>query len=385
MAIYDIATQLVRLTKQQIFNKGLQIAAALHLPVESWAPGDPTRTDFWFIAEILEDLEKVRDEFVRSAFLDFAEDEMLAIKAEQDFDVVAEQATYATCTIRLTNQGGGVWPLPAGSLTVKSSTTDKTYHTTTGGTLASGVGQTLDLEVVADEPGSDSSAAVGEIDELVTVLLSVDVTNTTAAVGLDKQSDDSIRQQCRDKMGSLSGQGPAEIFNYVCKSSALTGTTGITDARTYSDSDTGDVLVYVRGPSGAVSSDDRDAAEEACAKHAVAQCQTLTLASVTNVTVPVTYQLWVYEADARTDDELEEAVEEALEQMAARRPIGGDVKPPATTGSLWKKHVEKTIEDVSEYAFDVSVSLPAGDTALTNGQVAVIGTVTGTITRVPNP
>ena len=47
-----------------------------------------------------------------------------------------------------------------GDLVFKSTASGKTYTSTTGGTLARGPGTTLTVTVVADEPGSDSSALI---------------------------------------------------------------------------------------------------------------------------------------------------------------------------------------------------------------------------------
>ena len=81
--------------------------------------------------------------------------------------------------------------LEAGDLTVKSTTNDKTYHNTDGGTLASGPGTTLDLTFEADEAGSESSAAAGEVDSMVTTLNLVTCASTTAATGTDAETAQS--------------------------------------------------------------------------------------------------------------------------------------------------------------------------------------------------
>jgi hypothetical protein len=107
--------------------------------------------------------------------------------------------------------------------------------------------------------------------------------------------------------------------------------------------------------------------------------------SVTTVSVPITYELWIYKSANKSAAEVEEDVEEALEQMFAVRPIGGDIIPPDTTGKLYKSMIESTIRSTFPEAFRVSVSLPAGDTSLTNGQLAILGTITPTVNIVTDP
>lgn len=382
MAI-SLASLLVKETKAAIYATGLSVAASIGLPVTTWQAGDPARALFYLEAETLSTLEEVVAGYISSGFLDYASGVWLKILAEQVYNVTVPPATYATTDVTLTNAGGAVYEIEAGDLTFKNSTTDKTYRNTTGGTLnASG---TLTVTVVADEAGAESSASAGEIDELVTTLLGVTCTNADAAVGIDEQDDATTRQQCRDKLGSLSPNGPKEAYSYVARNSELTGTTGITRVRTYPDSDTGEVTIYLAGPSGGVSSDDRTAAEDAIVEWATPLCITPTVLAAANVSTAVTYELWVYRSANKTTAEIEEDVEAALEALFASRAIGGDIIPPATTGKLYKSMIESTIRGVYPEAFRVSVSAPAADVSLTNGQVATLGTITPTINLIDDP
>jgi hypothetical protein len=101
--------------------------------------------------------------------------------------------------------------------------------------------------------------------------------------------------------------------------------------------------------------------------------------------VPVTYELWVYKSVNKSSAEVAEGVEAALEQMFAARPIGGDIVYPATTGQLYRSLIESTIRSVYPQAFRVAVALPAGDTPLTNGQVAALGAIGATVNVVVDP
>ncbi len=381
----SLATLIIRQTKAEIYEFALGVATALGLPVSSWQAGDPTRSLYHIESELLEALEETAAGFIESGFLDYAEGDWLKILAEQKFGVTVPGATYATTDVVLTNPGGGLYTVDAGDLVFKSTVSGKTYTSTTGGTLASGPGTTLTVTVVADEAGSDSSASIGEIDDMVTPLGSTTCTNPAAAVGVDAQDDETTRQQCRARRARATPNGPKDAYTDVALDSELTGTSAITRCRAYGDSTTGNVTVYLAGPAGAVVEADRALVELAILANATPLCITPTVLSCSDVTVPVTYTLLIYKRCNKTAAEIAAAVEDALEQMLATQPIGGDIVAPATTGYLDQSLIASTIRETFADAFSVSVSLPAGNTALTNGQVAALGTVTPTITLVNNP
>lgn len=380
----SLTTLLVRETKATLYALGLEVATSLGLPVTSWQAGDPTRSVYHFVAEILSRLEDMIAGFIESGFLDHATGDWLTILAKQVYNVDRVEATFATTEVTLTNASGAVYVFASGDITFKSSLTDQTYHNTSGGTLLAGA--TLDLDVEADVAGSDGSAGIGEIDELVTVYLGVTCSNAAAAVGVDEEEDEALRGRCRDKLAALSPNGPAEAYSYVATNSDLTGTTAVTRARVFSESNTGDVTVYLAGASGAVQEADRALVEAAILLWATPLCITPTVLAATNLDVPVTYTLWVYERVNEEEADVEEAVETALRAMFAARPIGGDFLPGELTGSLFRDLVVSTIrETFPDDTFHVTVDAPANDTALTNAQVARLGTVTPTITFVDDP
>jgi hypothetical protein len=383
----SLASLLIQETKEAIYNTGIAVARAVGLPVDSWQAGDPTRSLFHVEAETLSTLEVIVAQFIAAGFLDYATGIWLKLLAEQVFGVVVPAATPATTELVLSNAGGGRYPdIEAGDLTFKNSTTGVTYTNTTGGTIESGPGTTLTVTVVADVLGSDGSAGVGEIDEIVTTLNGVTCSNAAVAVGVDEQDESVTRAQCRAKLDALSPNGAARAYEYILRTPSYSGLTYVPRVRTFPDSDVGEVKIYVAGPAGAISSTDRDTAEDAVLTWCTPLCITPVVASAAGVTVNVTYELWVYASVNKTDAEIQEDVEAALETMFSTRPIGGDVVPPATSGSMYKSLIESTIRGVfPNQAFRVSVTTPASDTALTNSQVAQLGTVTATVNIVEDP
>lgn len=385
----SLATLLIQQTKAEIYDYIIGIARALNLPVTSWQAGDPTRATMHAQSEALAYREDMSAGYIGSGFLDHAEGDWLTIQADQQFGVTRTVATDAGTDVDLSNASGGVYTYAVGDITFRNSTTGKTYRNTSGGTLAAKVGSTngtLTVSVEADEAGSDSSAGAGEIDEMVTVSTGVTCTNPLAAVGVDEEDDATLRARCRARRARATPNGPRDAYTDVALDPILTGTTAITRARSYGDSDTGDVLVYLAGPSGAVAEVDRALVELAILENATPLCITPTVTSCTAVTVAVTYELWVYKRSNATAAEVATAVETELEAKFAALPIGGDIIAPATTGSLYQSLIASTIrETYPDDAFRVLVTSPAGDTALTNSQVAALGTVTATVNLVSNP
>lgn len=380
-----LASLLVSETKAQIYTRGLAVADAIGLNTSSWVAGDPTRSLYHFLADALSRLESMVAGFVGSGFLDYAEGDWLTLLAEQFYGVTRVEATYASTTVTLTNAGGAVFVLEVGDVVLKSTSSGKTYTVTAlpiGDTLAAG--GTLDVEVTADEPGSDSSALATEINALVTTMLGVTCSNATAAVGLDEEEDEPLRDRCRAKLGTLSPNGPSDAYNYVVKASDLTGVTDITRARTVGDSATGDVTVYIAAADGAAALASVTAAQTAVEAWAAPICVTPTVVNATEVTIPVTYQVWLYTSVGEETATIQAAIATALEEMFAARPIGGDVI--SGTGKLYQSLIVSTIKGVyPAHTFRVSVSAPAGDTTLAISEVAVLGTVTPTVTLIEEP
>lgn len=373
-------------TKAEILTKGLQVAQSVGLTVTSWAVGDPTRSLYHYLAELLETLELAVVEYCKAGFLDHAEEDWLTLAAEQLYGVERIEATYASTTVTLTNGGGGLYEFGVGDITFKNSTTGATYHNTSSGTLAAGIGNTLDMDVVADEAGADSAALATEIDTLVTTLPDVTCSNTSAATAIDAESDLDLRERCRDKLGALSPNGPKDAYDYVARNQGLTGTTAVTRTRVFATSTTGSVTVHLAGPSGAVGAGDVTAVEAAILEWATPLCVTPIVVSATNLTLPVTYQLWLYSSVGETTATIETAVADALAAMLQGRPIGGDIIPPSADGYIYHSMIESTIRAVYPgHAFRCVVTSPASDTLLAAGQVAVLGAVTPTVALVVPP
>lgn len=349
-------------TAANILNLGLDIARLVGLPVTTWRSGDPTRSLYKYLATVLAGLEGIYGDYIRAGFLSSATGEWLTVLAWEVYGVERTEATFATGTITLTNGGGGFYPVDSsGDLTFKAGSTEKTFHSTSTGTLSAG--STVVFEFEADEAGSDSSVALNEIDELVTTLLGVTIVTSSAAVAVDEQSDEALREQCRSTLGALSPDGPPDAYEYVVRNPALTGVTEITRASTDHDSTTGEVTVFVGSPSGTVSGASITAAQDAIEIWATPLCVTPTVQNVTPVQIHVTATITGSDIPAGADDLIE----------AALGVLFSSVNPDGAT--VARSRIDKLIHDTIPQVVSVTITVPAADITLVIGEVPVTGTI----------
>jgi hypothetical protein len=228
----------------------------------------------------------------------------------------------------------------------QNSSDGEDVHEHDGGHALSPLG-TLTLDFSADEAGSDSNAAAGEIDTLVTTMLGVTCSNDTlAALGIDEESDESLRERCRAKLGMLSPNGPARRYNAVVRDADADRRLDDHALAHHRRQHDGRRDVYVAGALGRgrqPASVSLSAAPSRSGRRRAASPRRSRL----------------HERDRRRDlrgvavrqrrrgdgdDQGEDRADLAF--MFATRPIGGDIIAPATTGKLYKSLIEATIKAV---------------------------------------
>lgn len=354
-------------TATAIYQKGLDVATALGVAVTDWEAGDPTRSLYHFLAEYLATREEIQSQYIESGFLDDAEGEWLTIKAKQDYNVDRTEGSPAAGTLTLTNSSDGLYySLDAGDLSFKSSTSGKTYRSTTA--VAIGPGETDDaVGWVADEDGTDSSAGTDEIDELISALPDLSVTASVAGLGVDEQSDASLREACRNSLSALSPNGPANAYEYVATTPALTGSTEVTRAVSDGDNTTGDVTLYIAGNDGDVTAGAVSAVEDAIAEWATPLCITPTVVNATEVLVSVSITVYMLSGSGASEAEVQAAVQSDVAAAFPAVPIGGygGVFPVELIRGAAKTQYPNSM-------YNQVVATPAADVALTAGQVAVL-------------
>jgi hypothetical protein len=362
-----------------LLNTGLEVAAAVGLPVTTWRAGDPTKANFHYFAEVFAVLSQNVAEFARGAYLSTATGDWLTLYARETYGIERPEATYATGTaLVIENVNGGLFEIEAGDLTFKASSTGKTFHNTTAATLST-AGETAELEWTADEAGSESSVGVDEIDEFVTSAIGLEIVSSDAGTARDAATDAELRDLCLDSRGAVSPNGPADAYEYVAKNSELTGVTDVTKAKSIGDADTGDVQVYIAGPDGAVGGASVAAVADAIAEWATPLCITPAVASAVDLPVTFTVTLYVRAALAATEADVQAAVEAALRGMVAELDIGGN------DGYLHRALIISTMLGVygPAFSYNATVAAPAADVAVDDDEaVSVSGTPTITVVYV---
>lgn len=373
-----------------------EIEAAIYAAIEargvktsSWKPGAVARTIVAGVALVLSAFSSLQQKIAESGFLQLAEGDWLTIVAREVYGVERNTGTFAAGNVTFDNTGGGVYSPGVGDVIVLNSTTGKTYRNTEAFTLAAfETGKSVAVEAV--EIGADSTAAPGDIDTLETVLLGVTVTNPTALVGKDPETDAELRTRCLAKTGTLSPNGPADAYRYLALSAETDDgvSAGVTRVTTTADGE-GNVTVYVATATGPVAGSIGDtttplgAVDEAIQTQAVPLAVTATVLSATANTIAITYEVWVRSTIGLTVAEIDALVSTALATFLSAQPIGGSRKVPGG-GFVFVDALEGVIAEAvgTAYLIDLVITVPAADVSIAASEAPVLGTVTPTINLV---
>lgn len=365
-------------TRDEILEQILGVAQAIGLPIEAWQEGSVGRELMTVFAQKLADYSLVGARLAGGGLLSYATADWLTLLAQELYLVERIPATSGTCSVLLTNASGSTYVLAAGEVRVVNGDTGETYTSTTGGTLSAG--GSLTVTVQADEPGTASNAAVGDIDALVTPLLGVTVVNTTACAGTDEEDDASLRDRCRESLGKASPNGPAEAYSYFAKTATRTdgSLVGVTRVNVVQGNLT--VTVYVADADGPIDSADLDYVDDSVQENAVPTGYTATVRNATGVTVPVTSTVYLAPNSSLSISDLQSAVNARLVDYFANAPIGGYV---VSGGFIFRSAIIGEIfQAAPQDIIKVDLAAPSADVALNSNQVAVLGTVT---TSLGNP
>jgi len=318
----------------------INTATLVGLKTENWAEGGYTRTLVALFAQLYKTVGDVVRLIAASGFLDTAEGDWLTLLAKNLFNVERIDATFAKASngLTLTNGGGGLYIFEAGDVVVAHSSTGKTYRNTTGGTLSAGIGQTLTLDLEAEEAGTASNAGVGTITVLVTTFLGVTCTNPVALAGLDAESDEALRQRCRDSLAALSVGGIKRAYEFFAQSAERDDGTGvgITRVKVMPAAGDGTVDVFIATAAGEVPVDDVAIVQAIFDEEVTPYGFDATAITATAVPLTVPCTIWIPSSLGMSEADAREAVFDALQAYVESLPIGGVVITPATGKVYWR-------------------------------------------------
>jgi hypothetical protein len=366
------AVLLVKQTADEILAASLELCSLLGLAVTSWRVGDPMRTLLRTQARKLESLDAVRNEYARSSFLSTAEGDMLRLRARDVYNVEAEEETFATPTVTVDNAGGGYFEIDAGGLVFSSSVSGATYVNQSAvviNPLETGV----DILLIAEVGGSEGSAALDDVDTIVSpTLTGVTCVTSTASAGVDAQSDEGVKEQCLASLGALSPDGPADAYEYVARNADLTGVEGITRALADGDSADGTVTVYVGTATAAVAAPELANIQAAVDIWAQPLCTDATVSSMSPITLPATFTIVPAAPGAQTQVETDiDAYYAAWDHSSTGGLVAKDALAAIVRAAV--------LASTGSAPHTVTVTLLGGglvDYPLTQAQFPVRGTVT---------
>lgn len=357
----------------------LAILVTLGFPVTSWHLGSVIRAIVSLFAAALAPFTELQVQIAKSGFLDWAEGAWLDLVSQQVYDTIRIPATFASGFVTMDNAAGGNFPFSARQCRFVNPTTGKIYVNTASFTLTPFETDKL-VPIEAIELGSASTSNAGEIDQLETGLIGVTVSNVDAVIGFDAEKDPALRLRCRLKFGSLSPAGARDAYEYLARTFDLNG--GVTVTRTAGDfdSDTGQMTLWIAGPSGPIGAPDVAKVQLQIDLIATPLGFDCTVASVTSVTVNVLSQVSIYTSQNLLSVDVQAAVEAQLTAWIQTLPIGGDYTIPGD-GYVYRDSVvgqilqARTVPEASQQIHQVSLFSPAADVSLSPGQVATLGTV----------
>ena len=132
-------------TIAEIFNLGIAVARKALVPVDTWQPGDPTRSLYQFLSEYLGGaFEPIAERYTAVGFLTFARAlaeidpgayPWLVRQVFEVYGYITDEATFATVRMTLTNNEGALYTeadLAAGNVSYQNTLTGATYTATSG-------------------------------------------------------------------------------------------------------------------------------------------------------------------------------------------------------------------------------------------------------------
>jgi len=351
----------------------------------AWKPGAVVRTIIAGVSIVLAAFSELTAAVAAGGFLELATGSWLTLVAQYVYGVDRLLGTFAAGEVTLTNSSASNYTGGADALIVQNSVTGAEYRSTGAWSVAPF--STADVAIRAVELGSDSTSAATEIDTLVTTLSGVTVSNAAAVVGTDEEVDAELRRRCLERTGPLSPNGPRDAYGYAARNavSSTGAAIGVTRVATEAPGD-GSVNVWVATSSGAVSgtagnpATDLGAVALAIYEQAEPLAVEAVVASATALSIPVTYELWIYTSAGLTEAEVEALVATELATLFANTPIGGHVV--GSTRKMYVSDIAAAIDSVDPKVFRVVVTAPAADAAPLISQVPVLGAITATVNLV---
>lgn len=216
----------------ELYQDCLDFARDSLATITAWQPGEPARGLFDVVSQAFASAWNAQVlPAIAARFWDTApDDDALTVDVWASTGTLRKGSTFAQVRLVVENQGGGVYtPLQPGQIRVKNAN-NKTFTNVDSGTLAAwpGVGPypTVTLSFRADEPGSGSNTAVGGIDPTPVTAPGAGIvvqTNTTEAVGQDREDKAALIARATAAPSAASVAGPRRAYEHIATSTRRPG------------------------------------------------------------------------------------------------------------------------------------------------------------------
>lgn len=369
MAAVTFDELMVPITRDQFVESMLQILADLGLPTTAWQELSAVREYIYATANSDAILSDSITPAARAGLLDYAEGQWLTLTADQEYDVERIVSTFATGDIRLTETDGDPHTFAAGDVRVLNETTGKTYTNSEGGTLTAN--GTLDLAFIADEPGSASDLVSGQTLSLLTAIPGVTPSHVADLLGQDEETDQSVRDRCRDSMAKASPNGPAAAYDYFAKSALRPDGTAVGVTRTKRVEANATVTLYCADADGGISAPDVAIVQDVIDLNVVPTGFTAIVVAASTLAVSLAFTLYRSPTATASEASLEVLINAAIASYFSSIPVGGD--PSLSFQGIFVSTLIQRIRNAcGANVVDVVVTTPAADVALGDSQVPVI-------------
>lgn len=381
MSLDDLTTPL---TVDQARLSIYSVLGQLGVDTTTWKPGAVVRTMIASVAILVSALSRLTSEIAKSGFLETATGEWLRILALNVYGVTKIDATFATGPALLANSSGGIYVLSDGELQITNQRTGATY-VNVGPLTIPGNSSNIPCTLTATEAGNGSTALVTDVMLVSSPLPGVSCALTAALVGLDAESDPSLRLRCSEKLGALSPNGPPDAYGFAARGAKRGdgSVIGVTRVRLTNDG-FGNVDVYVADASGAIDPADLSFVDTAIQTQAAPLAVTARIHNAIEVPTAVVCTVYAYNNSGLSIVQIQDAVTSVLVDFFASQPIGGNII--GVSGAVYRNAIIAAIgRAAGAQIFNVTLSTPAADVALSVDQVATLTGATITVQLVPPP
>lgn len=345
----------------QIFAKLADILERAKVPAKSWPAGGVARSILGAISQAGAIGAGICASIASGTLLYFATGDWLTNHAEDVYDCVRYPVTFATGPVTITNGSASPKAYGPGELVVYASGSKARFVVTDAITLAAGASGTFGVRAV--DAGAASTVQIGEIDSFETPLSRVTVTNPSAIIGRDAESDDDLKVRCRAKKGTWSVYGPRDAYVSAALEAKLGdgSATSINRVVVSRGSSNSTVTVICATPSGTPTADELAAVRANVEAKARPDGTKAIVIGASTVTVTKTIRIW---ARGGVESILRTNATKAINALITGYPIGGISKADDLPGYLFDDLLEATIVSSSPETFDVDFVSGAGDVLL---------------------